>query len=111
MHQSQVLGDVGKGYKYAIESLNIGRIGIAAQVKCAKQFVSLLSNPAVQMLGLAQGALDAVIPYLSERKQFGRPIGEFQVCCFHEPSPIICLVYVYHYVGNATHEGSASYRD
>eukprot|EP00026_Physarum_polycephalum_P008614 Phypoly_transcript_08705.p1 GENE.Phypoly_transcript_08705~~Phypoly_transcript_08705.p1 ORF type:complete len:372 (+),score=56.42 Phypoly_transcript_08705:335-1450(+) len=58
---SNILGEVGKGYKIAIESLNEGRIGIAAQ-----------------MIGLAQGALDATIPYLLERKQFGKPIADFQ---------------------------------
>ncbi|KAJ1792746.1 hypothetical protein LPJ59_004804 [Coemansia sp. RSA 2399] len=56
-----VLGDVGKGYKIAIEILNEGRIGIAAQ-----------------MVGLAQGAFDAVLPYLFQRKQFGSFIGDFQ---------------------------------
>ena len=59
--KSQLLGEVGKGYKVAIETLNEGRIGIGAQ-----------------MLGLAQGALDHTIAYVKERKQFGRPIGEFQ---------------------------------
>ncbi|MEX2527005.1 MAG: acyl-CoA dehydrogenase [Gemmatimonadota bacterium] len=57
----QVLGQVGKGYKVAIETLNEGRIGIGAQ-----------------MLGLAQGALDHTIQYVKEREQFGRPIGDFQ---------------------------------
>jgi alkylation response protein AidB-like acyl-CoA dehydrogenase len=56
-----VLGEVGKGYKVAIETLNEGRIGIGAQ-----------------MLGLAQGALDHALAYIQERKQFGRPIGDFQ---------------------------------
>jgi alkylation response protein AidB-like acyl-CoA dehydrogenase len=56
-----VLGEVGKGYKVAIETLNEGRIGIGAQ-----------------MLGLAQGALDHTLDYIQERKQFGRPIGDFQ---------------------------------
>jgi alkylation response protein AidB-like acyl-CoA dehydrogenase len=56
-----VLGEVGKGYKVAIETLNEGRIGIGAQ-----------------MLGLAQGALDHVLSYVQERKQFGRPISDFQ---------------------------------
>ena len=59
--KSQILGEVGKGYKVAIETLNEGRIGIGAQ-----------------MLGLAQGALDHTIAYVKQRKQFGRPIGEFQ---------------------------------
>ncbi len=56
-----VLGDIGKGYKVAIETLNEGRIGIGAQ-----------------MVGLAQGALDHTIAYIKERKQFGQPIAEFQ---------------------------------
>jgi alkylation response protein AidB-like acyl-CoA dehydrogenase len=58
---ANVIGEVGKGYKVAIETLNEGRIGIAAQ-----------------MLGLAQGALDHTIAYTKERKQFGRTIAEFQ---------------------------------
>jgi alkylation response protein AidB-like acyl-CoA dehydrogenase len=58
---ANVLGEVGKGYKIAIETLNEGRIGIAAQ-----------------MLGLAQGALDCATAYAQERKQFGKPIAEFQ---------------------------------
>jgi alkylation response protein AidB-like acyl-CoA dehydrogenase len=58
---ADVLGDVGKGYKTAIETLNEGRIGIGAQ-----------------MVGLAQGALDHAITYTKERKQFGKPIAEFQ---------------------------------
>jgi short/branched chain acyl-CoA dehydrogenase len=59
--KENVLGQVGLGYKYAIESLNEGRIGIAAQ-----------------MLGLAQGCLDATMPYLDQRKQFGTVISDFQ---------------------------------
>jgi short-chain 2-methylacyl-CoA dehydrogenase len=56
-----VLGEVGKGYKVAIETLNEGRIGIGAQ-----------------MVGLAQGALDHTVKYVKEREQFGKPIAEFQ---------------------------------
>ena len=56
-----VLGEVGMGYKVAIETLNEGRIGIGAQ-----------------MVGLAQGALDHAIKYTKDRKQFGKPIAEFQ---------------------------------
>ncbi len=56
-----VLGEVGKGYKVAIETLNEGRIGIGAQ-----------------MTGLAQGALEHTLRYVQEREQFGRPVGEFQ---------------------------------
>jgi short-chain 2-methylacyl-CoA dehydrogenase len=59
--KANVLGDVGKGYKIAIETLNEGRIGIAAQ-----------------MTGLARGALDHAIAYAKRRKQFGRTIAEFQ---------------------------------
>jgi alkylation response protein AidB-like acyl-CoA dehydrogenase len=58
---SAVMGEVGKGYKIAIETLNEGRIGIGAQ-----------------MVGLAQGALDHSVRYVKEREQFGRPIGDFQ---------------------------------
>jgi alkylation response protein AidB-like acyl-CoA dehydrogenase len=56
-----VLGEVGKGYKVAIETLNEGRIGIGAQ-----------------MIGLAQGALDHSVRYTRDRKQFGNPIASFQ---------------------------------
>ena len=56
-----VLGEVGCGYKTAIETLNEGRIGIGAQ-----------------MLGLAQGALNHTVRYVKEREQFGRAIGSFQ---------------------------------
>jgi alkylation response protein AidB-like acyl-CoA dehydrogenase len=59
--KANVLGEVGKGYKVAIETLNEGRIGIGAQ-----------------MVGLAKGALDATIKYTKERKQFGKAIAEFQ---------------------------------
>lgn len=58
---SAVLGQVGHGYKYAIECLNEGRIGIGAQ-----------------MVGLAQGCLNCTVPYLHERKQFGQKIWDFQ---------------------------------
>jgi alkylation response protein AidB-like acyl-CoA dehydrogenase len=58
---ANVLGEVGKGYKVSIETLNEGRIGIGAQ-----------------MIGVAQGALDAATKYEKERKQFGKPIAEFQ---------------------------------
>ena len=58
---ANVLGEVGKGYKVAIETLNEGRIGIGAQ-----------------MVGLAQGALDATVHYITERKQFSKPIADFQ---------------------------------
>jgi alkylation response protein AidB-like acyl-CoA dehydrogenase len=58
---ANVLGEVGKGYKIAIETLNEGRIGIGAQ-----------------MLGLAQGALDHTVRYVQQREQFDRPVAEFQ---------------------------------
>lgn len=59
--KGNILGDVGKGYKTAIETLNEGRIGIGAQ-----------------MIGLAGGALDHAIRYTKERKQFGKAIADFQ---------------------------------
>ncbi|MEQ8525151.1 acyl-CoA dehydrogenase [Gracilimonas sp.] len=59
--KENVLGEVGKGYKVAIETLNEGRIGIGAQ-----------------MIGIAQGAFDAALAYVQERKQFGKAISEFQ---------------------------------
>jgi alkylation response protein AidB-like acyl-CoA dehydrogenase len=59
--KDRVLGEIGKGYKVAIETLNEGRIGIGAQ-----------------MIGLAQGALDHTIKYVKERKQFGKAIADFQ---------------------------------
>ncbi len=59
--RANVLGEIGKGYKVAIETLNEGRIGIGAQ-----------------MIGLAKGALEHAIRYTKERKQFGKAIAEFQ---------------------------------
>src|SRR5215472_13612029 len=59
--RENVLGEVGQGYKVAIETLNEGRIAIGAQ-----------------MIGLARGALEHAVAYAKERKQFGKPIGEFQ---------------------------------
>jgi alkylation response protein AidB-like acyl-CoA dehydrogenase len=59
--KENVLGEVGKGYKIAIETLNEGRIAIGAQ-----------------MTGLAQGALNHALSYSKQRKQFGKPISEFQ---------------------------------
>jgi alkylation response protein AidB-like acyl-CoA dehydrogenase len=60
--KSQVLGEPGKGYKVAIETLNEGRIGIGAQ-----------------MIGIAKGALGHAVKYAKERKQFGKAIAEFQL--------------------------------
>lgn len=59
--KANILGEAGKGYKVAIETLNQGRIGIGAQ-----------------MVGLAAGALEHALQYARERKQFGKPISEFQ---------------------------------
>jgi len=59
--KSNVLGEVGKGYKIAIETLNEGRIGIGAQ-----------------MMGVARGAWEHALKYSQERKQFGKPISDFQ---------------------------------
>lgn len=61
----QVLGEEGKGYRIAIETLNEGRIGIGAQ-----------------MLGLAEGAWGHAVKFAKERKQFGRPIADFQAMQF-----------------------------
>ncbi|MFN7964143.1 MAG: acyl-CoA dehydrogenase family protein [Acidobacteriota bacterium] len=57
----RVLGEIGKGYKVAIETLNEGRIGIGAQ-----------------MVGLAKGAIDHAVQWTKERQQFGKPIADFQ---------------------------------
>lgn len=59
--EANVLGEVGKGYKIAIETLNEGRIGIGAQ-----------------MLGIATGAYEATREYIKQREQFGKPIASFQ---------------------------------
>ncbi len=59
--KGNVLGEIGKGYKVAIETLNEGRIGIGAQ-----------------MIGIAQGAFDAALAYTQEREQFGQAISDFQ---------------------------------
>ena len=61
----RVLGEVGKGYKLAIETLNEGRIGIGAQ-----------------MLGVGRAALDASLGYVKERVQFGKRLAEFQAMRF-----------------------------
>jgi alkylation response protein AidB-like acyl-CoA dehydrogenase len=61
VNDDAVLGEVGKGYKIAIETLNEGRIGIGAQ-----------------MLGIAQGAFDYAMGYIRERRQFDRAIADFQ---------------------------------
>jgi alkylation response protein AidB-like acyl-CoA dehydrogenase len=63
--KENVLGEVGKGYKVSIETLNEGRIGIGAQ-----------------MLGIAQGAYEAALKYTAEREQFGQAIGNFQAVQF-----------------------------
>lgn len=59
--KDNILGEVGKGYKIAIETLNEGRIGIGAQ-----------------MIGIAQGAYEAAKKYIQGREQFGKPIAQFQ---------------------------------
>lgn len=59
--RENVLGEVGKGYKVAMETLNEGRIGIGAQ-----------------MVGIAQGAFDAALDYTQEREQFGKSVSDFQ---------------------------------
>ncbi len=59
--KENILGEIGKGYKVAMETLNEGRIGIGAQ-----------------MIGIAQGAFDAALSYTRERKQFGKSVSDFQ---------------------------------
>jgi alkylation response protein AidB-like acyl-CoA dehydrogenase len=59
--KENVLGEMGKGYKVSIETLNEGRIGIGAQ-----------------MIGIARGALEFAIAYTGERQQFGKPVNQFQ---------------------------------
>lgn len=63
--KKNILGELGKGYKVAIETLNEGRIGIAAQ-----------------MLGIAQGAFEATKNYIKEREQFGKSLSQFQAVQF-----------------------------
>jgi len=63
--KANVLGEAGKGYKVAIETLNEGRIGIGAQ-----------------MVGVARGALDHAVRYAQERRQFDKPIADFQAIQF-----------------------------
>ena len=63
--KENVLGEVGKGYKVSIETLNEGRIGIGAQ-----------------MVGIAQGAFEAALKYTQEREQFGQTIANFQAVQF-----------------------------
>lgn len=71
---AQILGEVGLGYKVAIETLNEGRIGIGAQ-----------------MVGIARAALDAVIGYTKERKQFGKSVAEFQAVQFQIAEMAVAL--------------------
>ncbi len=79
---ANILGPVGQGYKVSIETLNEGRIGIGAQ-----------------MIGVAQGALEAATAYVKERKAFGKPVSEFQGVQFQlaqaatELEAARCLVY------------------
>jgi butyryl-CoA dehydrogenase len=63
--KENLLGDLGKGFKVAMTSLDIGRLGIAAQA-----------------LGIAQGAFDQTVTYMKQRKQFGRSLDKFQALAF-----------------------------
>ena len=63
--KENILGELGKGYKVSIETLNEGRIGIGAQ-----------------MIGIARGALDSALAYTAERQQFGKSINQFQAVQF-----------------------------
>jgi len=72
--RENVIGEVGKGYKIAIETLNEGRIGIGAQ-----------------MVGISQGAYEATLNYIKAREQFGKSIGAFQGVQF-QLSEMRCLL-------------------
>lgn len=72
--KENVIGEVGKGYKIAIETLNEGRIGIGAQ-----------------MVGISQGAYEATVQYIKSREQFGKAIGTFQGVQF-QLSEMRCLL-------------------
>ena len=63
--KENLLGSIGKGFKVAMSSLDIGRLGIAAQA-----------------LGIAQGAFDQTVAYMKQRKQFGRSLDKFQALAF-----------------------------
>lgn len=63
--KENLLGQIGKGFKVAMSSLDVGRLGIAAQA-----------------LGIAQGAFDETVKYMKERKQFGRSLNKFQALSF-----------------------------
>lgn len=65
VHKSDMLGEKNKGFTNAMKTLDVGRIGVAAQ-----------------SIGVAQAALDEAIKYAKERKQFGRPIANFQAISF-----------------------------
>lgn len=65
VHESDLLGEEGKGFINAMKTLDVGRMGVAAQ-----------------SIGVAQGALDEAIKYAKERKQFGRRIADFQAISF-----------------------------
>lgn len=69
VEEKDLLGEVGQAYKYSIDLLNQGRVGIGAQ-----------------MIGVAQASLDATIPYLFERKQFNQTLFSFQVSSHTENS-------------------------
>lgn len=71
---ANIIGGEGTGYKIAIEILNEGRIGIAAQ-----------------MLGLAEGAFAKAVPYTFERKQFGQAVGTFQGLAFQQAHALVQL--------------------
>jgi butyryl-CoA dehydrogenase len=65
MPKENVIGEIGKGYKIAIETLNEGRIGIGAQ-----------------MVGISQGAYEATLKYIKTREQFGKTLSSFQAIQF-----------------------------
>lgn len=65
VHKSEMLGELNKGFAMAMKTLDVGRVGVASQA-----------------IGIAQGAMDEAVKYAKERKQFGRPIAQFQAIAF-----------------------------
>jgi short/branched chain acyl-CoA dehydrogenase len=103
VESSNLLGEVGLGYKYCINILNEGRIGIAAQ-----------------QIGIAKGCMDIALPYLMERKQFGQAIADFQVSCvwcsavlFETCARLTDVLYntCCHFLGHATSICTNCYRN
>jgi alkylation response protein AidB-like acyl-CoA dehydrogenase len=81
--EENIIGGIGKGYKLAIEILNEGELWYCSHLRsCSNVFWLGRIGIAAQMIGLAQGAFEKVVPYTYERKQFGQPVGTFQGMAF-----------------------------